>query len=346
MTVPVNRKRTAAGAAVVLAGLGVTAAGGGRELLRRQAAIARRRIGKPLGEDAIDADKLWKKTYGDPLRLLLLGDSIAAGLGAERRKDTLGAPARAGARQGAAPLGRPAHRGRRGSESSALAAQIDGLPSSYRPDVAVIVVGGNDVTHRVPVSESVEHLEEAIVRLRSRGAVVVVGTCPDLGALREVPQPLRSLGSRMSRQLAVAQKAAAVRCRCARGRARHGGRPVLHHQPGRDVQPRPLPPERAGLQAHGEGAAAVVLTALGVRDEVPFGHHAPTTRADRAEAGNVPGLRCNLSVPPGVVTVKALRREVHAMWTVFFIGLAVFLVGSLIYLEFRPHGRRDAPVTA
>src|SRR3990170_8268035 len=84
------RKRTVAGAAVVLAGLGGTAAGGGRELLRRQAAIARRRIGKPLGEDAIDADKVWKKAYGDPLRLLLLGDSIAAGLGAERRKDTLG----------------------------------------------------------------------------------------------------------------------------------------------------------------------------------------------------------------------------------------------------------------
>jgi hypothetical protein len=27
------------------------------------------------------------------------------------------------------------------------------------------------------------------------------------------------------------------------------------------------------------------------------------------------------------------------MWTVFFIGLAVFLVGSLIFLEFRPHRR-------
>ncbi len=208
---PVIRKRTAAGTAIVLAGLGVTAAGGGRELLRRQAAIARRRIGKPLGEDAIDADKLWKKSYGDPLRLLLLGDSIAAGLGAERRKDTLGARLAKG-------LAKELHRSVDlrtaavvGSESSVLAAQIDGLPASYRPDVAVIVVGGNDVTHRVPVSESVEHLEQAIVRLRSLGAVVVVGTCPDLGALREVPQPLRSLGSRMSRQLAVAQRAAAVR---------------------------------------------------------------------------------------------------------------------------------------
>ena len=44
-------------------------AGGTRELLRRQAAIARRAIGKPLGEEAIDADKTWKASYGDPLEL-------------------------------------------------------------------------------------------------------------------------------------------------------------------------------------------------------------------------------------------------------------------------------------
>jgi lysophospholipase L1-like esterase len=92
-----------------------------------------------------------------------------------------------------------------------LAEQLAGLPASYRPDVAVIVVGGNDVTHRVPVSESVRHLEAAIADLRRRGAAVVVGTCPDLGTLRPVPQPLRALGSRASRQLAQAQEAAAVR---------------------------------------------------------------------------------------------------------------------------------------
>lgn len=36
------------------------------------------------------------------------------------------------------------------------------------------------------------------------------------------------------------------------------------------------------------------------------------------------------------------------MWTVFFLGLAVFLVGSLVYLEFRPHrrGLRDRSTDA
>lgn len=201
------------GAAII----GATAVGGagavvlgGRALLHRQAAIARRRIGKPLGEQALDADRVWRKRYdGPPLELLLLGDSIAVGLGAERRKDTLGARVAKGV---ARALKRPVRLRTAavvGSESSALARQLDGLEPEYRADVAVIVVGGNDVTHRVPISTAVAHLTAAIGRLRAAGTAVVVGTCPDLGAIRPVPQPLRALGSRVSRRLANAQAAAA-----------------------------------------------------------------------------------------------------------------------------------------
>lgn len=260
---------------MVLAGVGVTAAGGGRELLRRQAAIARRRIGKPLGEDAIDADKLWKKTYGDPLRLLVLGDSIAAGLGAERRKDTLGARLARG-------LAKELHRAVDlrtaavvGSESSALVQQLDGLPTSYRPDVAVIVVGGNDVTHRVPVSESVQHLESAILRLRTRGAVVVVGTCPDLGALREVPQPLRSLGSRMSRQLAIAQRGAAIRSGAHAVALAHVVGPFFITNPEEMFSLDRFHPSALGYKRTAKALLPSILTALGVSAEVPFGHHLP-----------------------------------------------------------------------
>jgi lysophospholipase L1-like esterase len=271
------RKSTWAGAAVVVAGVGAAAAHGGRELLQRQAAIARRRIGKPLGEDAIDADKLWKKAYGDPLRLLVLGDSIAAGLGAERRKDTLGARLARG-------LAKELHRAVElrtaavvGSESSALAAQLDGLPSSYAPDVAVIVIGGNDVTHRVPVVESVRHLEEAIDRLRARGAAVVVGTCPDLGALREVPQPLRTLGSRMSRQLAIAQRDAAIRNGAhAVALARVVG-PFFITNPDEMFSLDRFHPSALGYKRTAKALLPSVLIALGLRDDLPFGHHAPAS---------------------------------------------------------------------
>jgi lysophospholipase L1-like esterase len=208
----VSRSRTAVFAAAgSLAGAGVALAGT-RALLQRQAAVARRRIGKPLGEDAIDADRVWRRSRGgDPLELLVLGDSIAAGLGGLRRKETLGARVAKGL---AKRLQRPVRLRTAavvGAETSMLAAQLGGLPPAYRPDVAVIVVGGNDVTHRVPVRVSIAHLEAAIGRLRTLGAEVVVGTCPDLGALRPVPQPLRALGGRQSRRLATAQAAAALR---------------------------------------------------------------------------------------------------------------------------------------
>lgn len=200
-------------ATLVAVGLAIAAtAATTRVVLTRQAAIARRRIGKPLGEVALDADRVWRaKLPGDPVELLVVGDSIAAGLGAERPKDVLGARLAKGI---AMFLQRPVQLrtvALVGAESRDLARQLDRLPQDYSADVAVIIVGGNDVTHRTPVAVAAGHLEEAVRRLREAGTAVVVGTCPDLGALRPVPQPLRTLGAQASRQLAHAQAAAATR---------------------------------------------------------------------------------------------------------------------------------------
>ncbi|WP_091034331.1 SGNH/GDSL hydrolase family protein [Microbacterium oxydans] len=189
-----------------------------RFALAQQAAIARKRIGKPLGEESVDADRVWRRALdGEPLDLLVLGDSIAAGLGVEHRKETLGGRLAKG-------VGQRMHRPVRlrtaavvGAESPDLPAQLDTLPAGYRPHVAVIVVGGNDVTHRLPVALSAQHLHEAIGQLRETDTEVVVGTCPDLGALRAVPQPLRRIASSLSRRLAEIQDETARRA---------GGEPV------------------------------------------------------------------------------------------------------------------------
>ena len=66
------------------------------------------------------------------------------------------------------------------------------------------------MTHRIDRSVAVRHLEMAVRRLREAGAEVVVGTCPDLGAIEPVPQPLRLLARRWSRDLAAAQTVAVV----------------------------------------------------------------------------------------------------------------------------------------
>ncbi|MCW3491815.1 SGNH/GDSL hydrolase family protein [Microbacterium sp. SSM24] len=252
-------------ATVVVAGAAVA---GVRSLLHRQARIARRRIGKPLGEDAVNADRVWGRRHeGEPVELALFGDSIAAGLGAQRRKDTLGARLAKG-------VARHAHRPVRlhtaavvGAESSMLAAQVDGLPADYRPHVAVVIVGGNDVTHRVPIPAAAAHLAATVARLRGRGAEVVVGTCPDLGALRPVPQPLRTLGSRMSRQLAEAQADAATRAGAHVVSLRRAVGPFFVAQPDEMFSLDRFHPSALGYRRTAEALLPSVLEALhsGVR---------------------------------------------------------------------------------
>lgn len=250
-----------AASVVALAGAGAV---GLRTLITRQAAIARRRIGKPLGEQALDADRIWrrKKHPGEPVELLMLGDSIAAGLGAGHRRDTLGARLAKGIARDA---GRPVRLRTAavvGSETAALAAQVDSLPAQYRPDAAVIVVGGNDVTHRIPASRSAEQLEQVVRELRGRGVPVVVGTCPDLGTLRAIPQPLRALAARSSRQLASAQATAVHR---AGGRvvalARAVG-PVFAERPDEMFSVDRFHPSALGYRRTAEALLPAVLAAL------------------------------------------------------------------------------------
>lgn len=255
------------------ASLGLTA--GGRWLLHRQAGIARGLIGKPWGEEALNADRVYKKRYGDPVDLLILGDSIAAGLGAEFPRETLGARL-------SRKLAKELHRSVRlrtaaivGAESNRLPDQLASLPKDYQADVAVIVIGGNDVTHRVPVSEAVGYLADCVRALREMGTEVVVGTCPDLGALTPVPQPLRSLGARASRQLALAQQEAVIAA---------GGRtvslatvvgPFFITNPAEMFSLDRFHPSSLGYKRTAEAMLPSVLAALGHRAEVPFGHLAP-----------------------------------------------------------------------
>ncbi len=273
------RRHLPLGLTVAAAGVAAGALGGtygARELLHRQAAAARRLIGKPLGEHAPYADRVWKSSHGgEPLDLLLLGDSIAAGLGAERRKDTLGGRLAKGLAKRTGRSVRLRTAAVVGSESSELATQLESLEPAYAPDLAVIVVGGNDVTHRVPVVESVAYLEDAIRDLRARGTEVVVGTCPDLGALRPVPQPLRALGSRASRQLAAAQAQGAVRAGAhAVSLARVVG-PFFISNPDEMFSLDRFHPSALGYRRTAAALLPSLLTALGLHDQVPFGHESP-----------------------------------------------------------------------
>ena len=117
--------------------------------------------------------------------------------------------------EGVAPQARPdrAAAPDAGPEQAHAATAPAGRPAERRPpvpDLCVIMIGANDVTHRVPPARSVRHLAEAVERLRAAGCQVVVGTCPDLGTVEPVAQPLRWIARRLSRQLAAAQTIAVV----------------------------------------------------------------------------------------------------------------------------------------
>ena len=202
-------QQAAYGGGVGVAGLGVLSLLG-YGLLRAEAHLARRVVGQPF--EAAPADS---GTYGSgsgiPVRFLVLGDSTAVGMGADHPHQTIGATIAGGV---AAFSGRPVELTNVavvGAESPGLDEQVEAaLRAVPEPDVAVVLVGANDVTHRVDTSVAVRHLEMAVRSLREAGAEVVVGTCPDLGAIEPVPQPLRLLARRWSRDLAAAQTVAVV----------------------------------------------------------------------------------------------------------------------------------------
>ncbi|WP_380165897.1 SGNH/GDSL hydrolase family protein [Jannaschia sp. R86511] len=141
-----------------------------------------------------------------PLRLLVMGDSAAAGLGADEPAATPGVLLATGVARATGHLVDLRTQTRVGAVSAELAGQVDAVEAEgLHPDVVLVIIGGNDVKTRVPAATAARQLGEAVTRLRALGALVVVGTVPDLGTITSVQQPLRALGGRWSRQLAAAQ---------------------------------------------------------------------------------------------------------------------------------------------
>lgn len=207
---PGRRARAAAVRAAYGGGVLSTASVLGWGLLIAEAKLARRTIGKPKDRAPVATGSWGRGRPGTlPLRLAVLGDSSAAGLGCETAEQTPGALLSGG-------LARELERrvllhvlAVVGARSADLDAQV--ARALVRPvDLAVLLIGGNDVTHRVPPAAAARDLARAVETLCAAGAAVVVGTCPDLGSVRPVLQPLRKVAAVWSRRLAQAQTIAAV----------------------------------------------------------------------------------------------------------------------------------------
>lgn len=247
-------RRAALGTVITLGGMGA-AAGGMMSLIMSQSRSARRVVeqrspiaGPPTG------DGVYGDSPGRPISVTVLGDSSAVGVGVDSTNETPGVLIASALSELA---GRPVSFTRLawiGAQSRDLGVQVRmALDESPDLDLAIIMIGANDVTTRTRPSVSVRFLSEAVTRLRKTGCQVVVATCPDLGTIRPIHQPLRFIARRWSRQLAARQTVAVVE---AGGRSVSLGA-ILGPAFARD--PRMFSADEFHPSAEGYAAAAAVL---------------------------------------------------------------------------------------
>lgn len=279
--------------AVAAGGIGAASAAA-YGMLTEQTRRVRRAMGPPIGAP-LRADGVYLPDGRGPLPpaelppddpplvLGVLGDSTAAGLGVDTTEELPGVLL---ARGLAEEAGRPVRLDTyalTGSNSRALLGQVD-TAMIQRPDAALVMVGANDVKMWVPPGAAAALLGETVAALREAGVTVIVGTCPDLGVISAIPQPLRTVARGWGLVLARLQRDAVLRA---------GGHPV----PLADL----LAPEflaraeffsrdRFHPSAAGYEAAVSVLlpalcSALGVWSVGPV--PAPPTRSTTADARRV-----------------------------------------------------------
>ncbi|GAA4612631.1 SGNH/GDSL hydrolase family protein [Saccharopolyspora hordei] len=278
--------------ALLAAGTAGGLSGAAYGLLSGQSKYARRVIGPPAN-DPLRADGIHlpdgtgpvpRQELPDgvePLEFAVLGDSAAAGLGVDFPSELPGVRL---ARGLAEELDRPVALTTRaivGTTSQELGAQVDAV-LVRPPRLVLIIVGANDVTSKLPVSTCAQLLGDAVRRLVEADVAVVVGTCPDLGAIRPIPQPLRSIARHWSLALGRAQRRAVEAA---------GGHavpladllsPEFLARPTEFFSPDRYHPSAAGYEAATKVLLPVMCAAIGAWEGGPL----PTapTRSEAAEA--------------------------------------------------------------
>ncbi len=186
--------------------VGVTAVGlAGAGLLAAEVGYVWQRTYLPA-ESAPAVRGQFGRAFAPPLRLAVLGDSTAAGVGTSVVGETVAGRLAAAL----AATGRYVTLdglGVSGSRTADLAPQVS-RALLHRPDLAVVLIGANDATHLASLDRLVDDLRDAVRRLRGSGVPVVVGTCPDLGAVPAFPQPLRAIAGWQGRRVAAFEERA------------------------------------------------------------------------------------------------------------------------------------------
>jgi len=212
-----RRSTIALAAAGALASTG-TAFLGARNLLTGQADQVRQVIPRALTTPP-RADGVYRpgarpvqrytRTTAVDLHVMVFGDSTATGYGCRDAEHVPGVMLARRVAEWTQLSVRLSTKALVGATSKGLGGQVDAMfVAGPPPDVAVILIGANDITAVNGIGSSARRLGQAVQRLRDGGATVVVGTCPDLGVITAIPQPLRWVARTRALQLARAQAVA------------------------------------------------------------------------------------------------------------------------------------------
>jgi len=288
---------------------------GALEVLVQQAKIARKVIPRPTSRP-FDGDGLyrpgatlpepWRPGMTADLHMMIFGDSLAAGLGAETPGEMPGVLLARGLAEESGQDVRLSIKAIVGATSKGLHGQVEAMQIAQgKPDISVILIGGNDITARNAIGPSARRVGEAVAALREGGSHVVVGTCPDLGTIKPVPQPLRSVMATLSRRLAAAQ---AVQVR------RNGGVPVSlaetlapeFHARGESLfSPDRFHPNSAGYELAAGLLLPAVCLALGVWEEPP----GDDEKGEAVAGAGAPAAEAEAPEPVDGADVSEVRAE-------------------------------------
>ncbi len=139
---------------------------------------------------------------GAPLRFVVLGDSTAAGLGADSADEAY--PSLLGRKLGEDGLNvEMTGLGISGARVHDLLEEQVPQAVALEPDLIFVGIGANDVTHVTPLAEVRTDMVTALRRLQETGASVVVAGPPDMHVFAW-HEPLRSLAAWRGRYVADA----------------------------------------------------------------------------------------------------------------------------------------------
>ncbi|GAB2811331.1 GDSL-type esterase/lipase family protein [Streptomyces daliensis] len=224
---------------------------------------------------ALDASGLYVAPGPGPrpqdrtIRLAVVGDSGALGLGVEKREQTTGALL-------AGTLARALDHPVQLKVCGAVGASTHGMSRcvararKHNPQCVVIIVGGNDTLLPRPVRWAARRLGRYVEQLVIQGASVVVATAPDTGSCPLFPGPVRRLLSWRSRRMGEFQALHAVR---SGARVVSLSDTVFRERPDEMLGRDGFHPSAAGyaLQCARLGLAVVAAAGGPAPEEEPFG---------------------------------------------------------------------------